>query len=575
MPKQWQIHANDRAESKSFSRSIGVSPLVAQLLLNRGVVEPSAVETFLSPQLADLYVPEMLPGADAGAEILVDAINQRQKIVLYGDYDVDGTTGIAILWHLLTVAGANVSFYVPHRVEEGYGLNAEACARIVADGADVVVTVDCGIASVDEVAGMKRSGAVVIVTDHHLPKHALPSADAVVHPGLGGYPNKHLCGAGVAFKLAWRVAQRVCRSDRVTPEYRGLLMTLLPLAALGTIADVVPLVGENRIIAKHGLSAIANTSLVGLQALMASAGLSGDRVSGHDVGFKIAPRINAAGRMGHARLAVELLTRADRDRAQEIALYLEDHNKARRTVERKITNQAIEIIDRDNLASDGRRAIVVSGEGWHTGVVGIVAARLVDRYHRPAVVIGLTNGQGQASARSIENFDLAEALTECGEFLEGHGGHAMAAGLRIGADRVPAFAEAFVGLANNRLTSGDLLPKLRIDADVDLPELTMTATEQIAALGPFGTGNPRPRFATGVVHLADEPRCVGKRDEHLSASFTQEGVRLRGIGFGLGDQLEDLKQHRRCRVAFEPMINEFNGRRSVEMQILDLQFPDA
>ncbi len=575
MAKQWTIQAGDHDESANLSRSASVPRLVAQLLLNRGAADVASVETFLAPQLSDLYPPDQLPGADAAAEILVGAIADSRKIVLYGDYDVDGTTGIAILWHMLTAAGAKVSFYVPHRVEEGYGLNTEACNRLVADGAELIVTVDCGITSVDEVAVTKQLGVVVIVTDHHKPKDVLPAADAVVHPGFGGYPNEHLCGAGVAFKLAWRVAQKICRADRVTPEYRELLMTLLPLAALGTIADVVPLIGENRIIAKHGLAMVAKTPLVGLRALMASAGLHGGSVSGHDVGFKIGPRINAAGRMGHARLAVELLTRADADRAQEIALYLEDHNRARRTVERKITKQAIEMIERDNLASDGRRAIVVAGEGWHPGVIGIVAARLVDRYHRPSVVIGLTNGEGQASARSIEHFDLAQAFNECDDHLVGHGGHAMAAGLRIAADQVAAFAEAFVDLANNRLTPGDLIPKLRLDADVELPELTMQAAEQIATLGPFGAGNPRPKFATSMVNLADEPRCVGKRSDHLSASFAQDGVRMRGIGFGLAEHLEDLKQHRRCRVAFEPMINEFNGRRSVEMQILDLQFPDS
>ncbi len=577
MAPQWMIQADECNGCGDLSRSAGLSRLVAQLLFNRGVSDISSVETFLTPQLADLYPPEMLPGVDTAAEILVEAVaGSRKKIVLYGDYDVDGTTGVAILWHMLEKAGADVSFYVPHRVEEGYGLNSNACTRLVTDGAEIVVTIDCGITSVEEVSVIKQAGAVVIVTDHHAPKDVLPAADAVVHPDVGGgYPNKHLCGAGVAFKLAWRLGQKICHSDRVSPEYRELLMTLLPLAALGTVADVVPLVGENRIIAKHGLAAISKTPLVGLRALMVSAGLTGGKVSGYDVGFRIGPRINAAGRMGHARLAVELLTRADANRAQEIALYLEYHNKARRSVERKISKQATDIIERDHLASDARRAIVVAGEGWHAGVIGIVAARLVDRYHRPAVVIGFNNGEGQGSARSIDHFDLAQALAECGDYLTGHGGHAMAAGLRVASDRVEAFTEAFVTLANNRLTAQDMIPKLRLDADVELPELTMETAEQIAALGPFGAGNPKPKLATGMVDLADEPRCVGKRAEHLLASFTQHGVRIRAIGFGLAEHLEDLKQHRRCRVAFEPIINEFNGRRSVEMQILDLQFPQA
>ncbi len=573
MGKKWLIRGVS-ADCTAVAQHCSVPPIIARLLLNRDVSIDGAA-AFLGPQLKDLHAPCLLPGAAQASEIIADAIRAKAKIVVYGDYDVDGTTGIAILWHVLTLAGADVSFYVPHRIDEGYGLNTTAVLKLMEDGADLIVSVDCGITAVEVANVVREKGTKLIITDHHTVQGDVPQADALVHPAIGtNYPNPHLCGAGVAFKLAWAVAQKLSDSERVSPAFRRLLMDLLPLAALGTIADVVPLRGENRIIAKHGLAALSSTELPGLRALIDSAGLGGETISGYDVGFRLAPRINAAGRMGHARLAVELLTRADAERAREIALYLEEHNRSRQAVERKITKQACEQIERNNLAGDARRAIVLASEGWHAGVIGIVAARIVGRFHRPTILIALTNGAGQGSARSISGFDLSEGLKRCSEHLQAYGGHAMAAGLKIAADRVDPFTQAFVQVANNRLTADDLLSKLHLDAEVGLDELTLPTVEAVVGLGPFGTGNPKPKLATDWVDLAAEPRCVGRRQDHLQASFTQRGVRLKAIGFGMGDKIEDLKQHRRCRVAFEPMINEFNGRRSVEMQILDLKFPE-
>jgi len=573
MPKRWIIPrpAPDLSEATGRWR---VPSVVAQLLLNRGLTPDQSAHAFLAPQLRDLYPPNRLSGAVKAAAGIADAIRSEFKIVLYGDYDVDGTTGVAILWHVLTASGANVSFYVPHRIEEGYGLSTEAVKRLIDDGAGMIISVDCGITDVEVAEVVAKAGVQLIITDHHAPHDTIPSADAIVHPAIGdGYPNPHLSGAGVAFKLAWAIGQRLAGADRVSPDYRNLLVEMLPLAALGTIADVVPLSGENRIIARHGLVGLVKTSLPGLRALIESAGLRGSKISGYDVGFKLAPRINAAGRMGHARLAVELFTRANPERAREIALYLEEHNRSRQAVERQLTRQAVEMVEQHDLATDARRAIVLASEGWHAGVIGIVAARLVDRFHRPTVMIALADGEGQGSGRSVRHFDLSDALTSCSEHLLSYGGHAMAAGLRIAQNRVEPFTEAFVEVANNRLTGDDLVPKLRLDAEIALDELTMPTSEAIINLGPFGVGNPRPRFASDWIELAAEPRCVGQQGRHLQASFRQSGVCMKAIGFGLGASIEDLKQHRRCRVAFEPIINEFNGRRTVEMQIIDLQFP--
>lgn len=613
--RRWVCEA-EPVDCSGAARRWGVPPLVAQLLINRGIAPTASPADFLEPRLKDLHPPDALGGATQAARQIVDAVRAKRRIVLYGDYDVDGTTGVAILWHVLTAIDADVSYYVPHRVDEGYGLNLHAVRKLADDGAALIVSVDCGISAAEVAEDLARRGVSLIVTDHHQPPPELPCADVIVHPEIGAaYPNRNLCGAGVAFKLAWAIAQCVSKSERVSPKFQSLLMDLLPLAALGTIADVVSLTGENRIIAKHGLTGLRRTRFVGLRALMEQSGLADGRISGYDVGFKLAPRINAAGRMGHARLAVELLTRADERRAREIALYLEDHNRTRQRTERTISKEAKETIERRGLAGDARRAIVLASSGWHAGVLGIVASRIVDRYHRPAIVIGLNGDEGQGSGRSIRHFDLHGALSGCADHLLSFGGHKMAGGLKIESRRVNAFAEAFVALAGRSLTGEDLVPRLRLDAEASLDELNMETASMISGLGPFGEGNPKPVLASKWLELADEPRCIGQRGDHISAVFREcangersddgaglpiaaargggnghgavprnrggngvvssrcNGVRIRGVGFGLAPMIEDLKHHRRCRVAFEPTINEFNGRRTVEMHILDIKFP--
>jgi single-stranded-DNA-specific exonuclease len=342
--------------------------------------------------------------------------------------------------------------------------------------------------------------------------------------------------------------------------------------ALGTVADVVPLLGENRIFARHGLAMLKDTTNPGLIALMESSRLTGVNVSGYDVGFKLAPRLNAAGRMGHARLAVELLTRADAARAREIAEYLEKQNRSRQTEERKIYLDACQKIEQHRLDGDACRGIVLASEEWHAGVIGIVASRVVERFGRPTVLIAVDKGVGQGSARSIPPFSMNEALAACGEHLLQFGGHAMAAGLRIDAARIPQFSEAFVRHANNRLSGADIRPKLRLDGEVGLGDLDLGCVGAMLNLGPFGQGNPAPKFATSWVDLEGEPRRMGKNGEHLSAVFRDGGARLRCVAFGRAAAESPLKDARRCRIAFEPTINEFNGNRTVEVHALDFQF---
>lgn len=567
--REWII-APPHPDRARLASDAGIAPLVAQLLLNRGLRTAADVRPFLLPEFKALLPPEALPGAVEAAERLAAAVRARAKIVIYGDYDVDGVTATAILWHGLRLTGADVDFYIPSRLEEGYGLNADAVERIAADGARLLITVDCGITAAEEVARARRAGLEVIVTDHHEPHGPLPDA-LVVHPtARGPAENPDLSGAGVALKIAWALARTCTGAVRVSPAYRDYLLDATSLAALGLIADIVPLTNENRIIASYGLRHLCHTANPGLQALLEVSGLLGRKsYDDYDVGFMLAPRLNAIGRMGHARLAVELLTRADAARAREIATTLDKENRHRQEVERQIVKEAEALVIEKGYHRDGCRGIVLASPAWHPGVIGIVAARLVERFHRPTIMIALEDGAGQGSGRSVRHFPLHEALGACASHLVTFGGHAMAAGLRLRADQLGAFTAAFQAEAAQRLTPADLRPKLQLDDEVALEQLTTEVVETIARLAPFGPGNPRPRLATTPVDLVDAPRVVGQNGTHLQFNVRQAGTYRKAIAFGRGAQAAELAEHRRLRVAFEPIVSEWNGQRRVELKVID------
>lgn len=579
MGKKWALPPPWEGAQR-LARQLKVSPILAQCLHNRGLGEADQARSFLRPRLTDLAVPEELPGAVEAADRLVGAVQRGRPIVIYGDYDVDGISGTAILWHVLTLAGAQVDFHIPHRIEEGYGLNAEAVKRIAEGGAEVMITVDCGITALAETRLARQLGLELIITDHHQPPGELPEA-LLVHPTClqagkavkAAYPNPHLCGAGVAFMVAWALAKRLCNSERVTDDYRQFLVEALCLVALGTIADVVPLVGENRILARHGLTGLAESKLPGLLALIDSAGLDKEKISSMEVGFALAPRMNAAGRMGHARLVVELLTRADEERAREIALYLGEQNRRRQALERQIFKQARQMAVDRKMNSDGYRAIVLASKDWHPGVIGIVASRLVEEFAKPTFLIAVGEECAQGSGRSIEAFNMHQGLTAAGEHLLGFGGHQMAGGLRVEPDKVEAFAEAFISHANRVLTAADLAHTLTLDGTIRLAELTEPLVQSLEDFRPFGMGNHRPRFATGLVQLSGEPRCVGKTGDHLMFSVAEEGTVRRCIAFRQAEHMGPLLDARACRLACEPYINEYRGRRSVELRVADIHFP--
>lgn len=574
MASRWII-ATSHIAAQDLAANLHISPLAAQVLCNRGLTDFDLAKAFFDPKLNDLLPPENLAGTEKAADLLLAAIKQNCKIVIYGDYDVDGITGTAILWRVLRMAGANVDYYIPHRLEEGYGINEQAIRQIAADGAGVLVTVDCGITACPELQVAKDLGLKVIVTDHHQTKGQVPCADVVVHPQVSGYAFPYLSGAGVALKLAWATAQRFSPGSRVTPEFRDFLLDATSLAALGTIADVVPLRGENRILAKFGLVGLANSKNTGISALLTAANLTGQSLHSDHVGYLLAPRLNAAGRLGHAGLCVEMFTRADMPRAIEIATYLEEQNRQRQAIEKQITATARQMVLDAGMDQDRFKAIVLAERGWHAGVIGIVASRLVDEFGKPVVLVTFEEGAdepiGQGSARSIEGFALHEALNSCETHLVSCGGHEMAAGLRVHRDNMAAFTEAFFRCASDKIRTEDLARTLRLDGEVDLASITTGLIAELGRLAPFGQANPKPRFASRWIRLAGAPRIVGRNQDHIQLTVTDGKTTRKAVGFGMAKRLGGLGLRDQFRLAFEPIANEWNGRTNPELRIVDVQ----
>jgi single-stranded-DNA-specific exonuclease len=576
--KSWHLLPHEPTAVGRLARALDVSAIVAQLLLNRNVCVPEQAKRFLEAPLTGLHPPELLPGAAEAAQRLFEAARSGRRICVYGDYDVDGTTGTAILLQGLRLLGAEPDFYVPHRLEEGYGLNPEALRQIADSGARVVVTVDCGVASLREAEVARDLGLELIVTDHHEPKERRPDAAVVVHPRLppGAYPFGGLSGSGVAFKLAWKLAQLGSGSDKVTPRFRDYLLDAVVLASLGTIADVVPLHDENRIFVRAGLNRLRQAPSLGLKALIEAAGLrTGAELRASDVAFKLAPRLNAAGRLGCARLVVELLTTTSPQRALDQARFLEQQNSERQTIERHMVKQARDLAERDFAAAP---ALVLASPDWHGGVIGIVAGRLAEQYARPVLMIAVRpadNGGlpvGHGSGRSVPGFALHEALKACGDCLISHGGHHSAAGFKVRADAIDTFRERFCAYTASQFPEGPPGPRLVLDAELPLSALTMGLLKEIDRLEPYGSENNRPIFLAGDLEIQGQPRRMGGGERHMSFRVRQNGTTLRAVAFGMGDRFDELlSDGGRCCLAFTPKINEWQGYTSVELEVVDFR----
>jgi single-stranded-DNA-specific exonuclease len=573
--KRWRIQPHDADRVARLEKLAGVPPIVALLLLGRGVYEPEAARYFLDAKLTGLRDPDELPGVPDAAERIYAAVQARRKIVVYGDYDADGMTATAILLSCLKLLGADATYYVPNRLEEGYGLSCEALRTLAERGASLVISVDCGITSVQPALTARELGLELIVTDHHEFGAELPAAAAIVHPRLPGtsYPFGGLCGAGVALKLAWAICQRASQAKRVSEPLRNFLLSAVGLAAIGTVADVVPLLDENRILVRHGLNSLKAMPPLGLAALMSVANLAEKPALGsEDLAFTIGPRLNAAGRFGQAQLAVELLTTDSPERASQLAEYIHELNKSRESLERSIVLAATKQA-KDQFDPDGDSALVLVGRGWHVGVIGLVAGRLAEKFHRPVVLISLDQlgvKPGIGSARSPNGLNLHATLVACSEHLLGYGGHAAAAGLKIDEGRIDAFRQAFCETAETETPAGSRVGEVRIDAEGPLAQLTPQTVHHIESLAPFGCGNPRPVLCATGVRLAEPPKRMGGGEKHLALKLTQHRTTMRAVGFGHGEWADELAAvSTPLDIAYKPVINDFRGRQSVEAHLVD------
>lgn len=580
MHRVWRIAAHDDALVREMSTRLRISPLLAQVIAARGGSTPEAAAKFLSKKLNELHDPETLPGVSAAADRIVEAVKGGRRITVYGDYDVDGVTSTSLLWHCLQLMEAKVDYYIPSRLEEGYGLNCDALRQLhTEDPNRLIVSVDCGITSCREAAVAREIGLELIITDHHQFDASLPEADVLVHPRLpGGYPFGELCGVGVAFKLAWAICARMGDGKKAAPRMREFLLGAIGLAAMGTIADVVPLVDENRILVHFGLASLVERSNPGLKALLRIAKLE-DRTSltAEDVAFGLAPRINAAGRLGQARLAVELLTTSDVERAGALATYLDELNRNRQTVERKILKQAKELVA-DNPNWNKHRSLVLSHPEWHPGVIGIVANRVAEHFQKPSILIALggPNGLAQGSGRSFAGFNLHEGLTACRHLLAGFGGHHAAAGLKIVPQGIDEFREAFNQVVSETHTVKPGEAEQIVDAEVRLADLTVRSITELEQLGPFGAQNRRPVLVASHCELVGPPKKMGEGERHLSLQVRHYGVAMRGVAFGRGEWADEIaKAAGPISICFQPTINRFQGREKVEFQLIDWQPTNA
>lgn len=561
MHKRWHCLADQSDLAEQLGIQLGISKIIAAILINRGITDLEDAKAFLYGEVECLENPFSLRDVEKAAQRIILALNSQEKITVYGDYDVDGITSTALLYRALCDLGATVEYYIPDRQSEGYGLNGDALKKIHGYGTTLLLTVDCGISAVDEIALLAKK-MDIIITDHHRPPEVLPQAYAIVNPQqeLCAYPNKNLAGVGVAYKLCqvlWKLLDRDAEA----------LIQYLDLVAVGTVADIVPLLGENRVLVKMGMRLLPLTKNIGLQALIQECGLQ-QKIDAGQIGFVIGPRLNAAGRVGRADAGVELLITEDQSRAGELAAQLEEDNAQRQALERSILAEAENCLA--GIDVEKEKVIVLAGENWHPGVIGIVASRIVDKYYRPAVIISKKDGIGKGSCRSISGFDLYAALQECQEVLLGFGGHRMAAGLTVSSENIGELRKRLNKIAARVLTDQDYIPELQIDSTVMLNEIDSAFLEQLTCLEPYGMGNPKPVFSCRGVILADRYQ-MGQDKQHLRCKVTQENRSNSVVGWNMGFLAEELPLNRLIDIAFHPEFNDWQGQRNIQLRAYDIR----
>lgn len=548
-----------------ISQKYHIPQVISTILLNRGIDEEN-IPAFLKKSMADIVNPKLMLDMDKATERIRSAIANKEKIAVYGDYDVDGITSTALLYEFLHSLGADVQYYIPDRKGEGYGINIMAVNKLFKQGIKLMITVDCGITAIGEVEFAKLQGMDVIITDHHTCKDRLPSAAAaILNPKRPDceYPFDSLAGVGVAFKLILALAMEDGLSTREVFE------KYVDIATLGTIADVVPLVGENRIIADKGLTALKTSKRAGIQAIMEVAGVTDKEITSSTIAFAIAPRLNAAGRLGTATTAVELLLTQDENNARKIALTLDEENKERQLTERQIFNEAAEMIASDTNFGK-KKIIVLAKEGWHNGVIGIVASRLCDIYYKPCILISHSNGVGKGSGRSIKNFNLFDALSHCEKHLTDFGGHAVAAGLNVNMSDFDTFVKEINKYADSVLTERDMIPSIDIDCPLSERYVTLENAKMLLNLEPFGMGNEKPVFSISGVEVMNIA-AVGVDNKHLRIRINKNNKIINGIGFNMGNFISFVNQGDIIDIAFQMDINNYQGNESVQLILKDIK----
>jgi len=563
----WDHLPCDDDAPKRLASALNLHPTVARLLCMRGLGDPETAARFLAPSLDHLHDPFRLADMQKAVERIERALANKERIAIHGDYDVDGITSTVILRRALEMLGGEVVHFIPERLRDGYGLQPAAIERLHGEGVHLIISVDCGIRATEATLRARDLGVDLIITDHHEPEGTLPPALAVINPKRAdcSYPDKHLAGVGVALKVVQALCQRADRAK--------WLPAFVKIAAIGTLADVVPLVGENRVIAKLGLGSLSRgRHTVGLRALLEASGLTGKTIDSYQVGFILAPRVNAAGRMSTPDIATRLLLANDESAVEEaraLAQQLNEENLRRQTEEADLVAQAKKAIETDP-AIGAHNVLVVGGEGWHRGVIGIAASKLVDQFHKPAIVLSVDGDVAHGSCRSIPAFDMLGALERCGDLFLRFGGHKQAAGLTMDAAKLPEFRARINAHADQVLEPDDLRPRLRIDGALNLRHITQDLVDGLNAMAPFGLANPRPVFHAMPVEIVDGPRPI--KDRHLKMTFRQDGRSFRAIAWRAAERAAFLTENRAgVNLAFSLEQNEFQGETYLELSVADFK----
>ncbi|NQS97011.1 MAG: single-stranded-DNA-specific exonuclease RecJ [candidate division Zixibacteria bacterium] len=566
MNLHWELHEEvDPEKLEIITGELQIPDVIARILLNRGISTPQRIKEFFEPELCQLHDPFLMKDMDKAVERTIKALSEKQRIFIYGDYDVDGITSVSMLYLYLKDMGGTVRYYIPNRQSEGYGISQVGITEAINWKADLIISVDCGITSINEVETARSAGIDTIISDHHEPGETLPPALAVLDPKQVDcrYPFSELAGVGVAYKLAQGISASWGLDSYIHEQY-------IELAALGSAADIVPLVDENRVLVKKGLGGINYKGSVGISSLIEIAGLKGANINVGHIVFGLAPRLNAVGRLGNASIAVELMTTRDTKEAHRIARMLEEENRRRKSIDNKTLTEAREKISREyDPVND--RAIILAEHNWHPGVIGIVASRIIEQYYRPTIMITIEGGIGKGSARSIPGFDIYSALKECSDLLVQFGGHKYAAGLTIKEDKIPAFSTQFKAVASEMIKEDDLVPKINIDAVISLDQITPELMRYLEYFQPYGPKNQKPLFLSHCLYVI-YPRLVGVQGQHLRFTVRQNGAEFDVIGFNMADRFNRITYDQRpIDMVFGIEKNEWMNRVSTQLQVKDLR----